>query len=241
MWHHVRTLNLGVKTDWNTDRHCALNLKNKYIYKHIKKKKKTWVFFFPLSLFLRGRKWEFFFQVFFFFFFLFLVWRREQICEGVMRKNKNKKTGCRNRWSGWPMWGKFNLVPNAKFKALVLIPRRTDGIRGGKCGGMEEERGQRVCLSVCEQLRHLATTKFFNWERMTWGKPNVAPRGVVTACVSSSSRLFQVLGSVPGPAPRCSPANRTGWDQSDRTLELLRFQLGENYTVPLSVSEGWRR
>lgn len=61
-------------------------------------------------------------------------------------------------------------MPNAKFKALVLIPRRTDGIRGGKCGGMEEERGQRVCLSVCEQLRHLATTKNFKLRADDVGK-----------------------------------------------------------------------
>lgn len=197
-------------------------------------------FFFSIKFVFEGKKMSSSSSFFFLFlFFLFLVWRREQICEGVMRKNK--KRGCRNRWCGWPMWGKFNLVPNAKFKALVLIPRRTDGVRGGKCGGMEEERGRRVCLSVCEQLRHLATTKILNWERMTLGKPNVAPRGVVTACVSSSSRLFQVLGIVPGPAPRCSPANRMGWDQTDRTLELLRFRLRENYTVPLSVSEGRRR
>lgn len=180
-------------------------------------------------------------RFFFFFFFCFWFEGENRSVREWWGKTKTKKRGCRNRWRGWPMWGKFNLVPNAKFKALVLIPRRTDGVRGGKCGGMEEERGRRVCLSVCEQLRHLATTKILNWERMTWGKPNVAPRGVVTACVSSSSRLFQVLGIVPGPAPRCSPANRMGWDQTDRTLELLRFRLRENYTVPLSVSEGRRR
>lgn len=239
MWHHVRTLNLGVKTDWNTDRHCALNLKNKYIYKHIKKKKNL-SFFFPLSLFLRGRKWEFFFQVFFFSFCFWFEGENRSVREW-WGKTKTKKQDAETDGVGGRC--EENSIWCQTRNSRRLFSFRVERTALGEVSVGEWKRsGVSACVCLCVNSWDIwQQQKILNWERMTWGKPNVAPRGVVTACVSSSSRLFQVLGSVPGPAPRCSPANRTGWDQSDRTLELLRFQLGENYTVPLSVSEGWRR
>lgn len=198
-------------------------------------------FFFSIKFVFEGKKMRVLLPGFFFFLSVFGLKERTDLWGSDEEKQKQKKEDAETDGVGGRCEENSIWCQTRNSRRLFSFRVELDGVRGGKCGGMEEERGQRVCLSVCEQLRHLATTKILNWERMTWGKPNVAPRGVVTACVSSSSRLFQVLGSVPGPAPRCSPANRMGWDQTDRTLELLRFRLRENYTVPLSVSEGRRR
>lgn len=99
------------KTDWNIDRHCALNLKNKNLSFSIK------FVFVSREEEMRERCNS---RCFYF------VPRREETCEEVMS----------NRGSGWPEnVRKTNLVPNMKFKAIVLILSRLGGIG--------------VCVRVC--------------------------------------------------------------------------------------------
>lgn len=94
-----------------------------------------------------------------------------------------------------------SLVPNTKFKALVLIPSRMDGVGVSACVYA------RMCVFVCAQLRYLATTKLKlgggevtkkNTTQPSAGSHGEASlfinrperQGEVRGCVASSSHLF---------------------------------------------------
>lgn len=183
-----------------------------------------------------------FFQGFFFFFFL--VPRGEQTCEGVISKMSEKRQI--QKKSEW-LANVRKKKSGAKHEIQGACPHsEQNGQRRGVSACVYVRACARMCVFVCVHSWYLATTKL-NWEgrgNKTQRSPGRVARwgisiyqqawGASGWCVTSSSHLFRSFEG-PGWHPY-SLVNRTGWDQ---TADLnYRFRLKENYTVPLSVSEG---
>lgn len=186
------------QTDWNIDRHCALNLKKK-------KNKKKNLSFFPFKFVFVSReeeKTERFSSRFFFFFFFSCC------CFGSKKRTDLWGSDEKNEWkqkggSGWPTWG------GEKVWCQTRNSRRLSSFRVEWTASGSVRACTRVCVCLCVR----AVEIFGNHKTKTGrGRGNKkktqhSPRrgshgeaslfmnrperqGVVRGCVASSSHLF---------------------------------------------------